>query len=55
MAFGEKRHQQAGCKQVTNSMLSETFAAFQLTLVARHGCVQVLVTGTQHNNIVSKN
>lgn len=44
MGFSEKSHQQIGCKQVTNGLLSGTFVAFQFTFVARRGCTQVLVT-----------
>ena len=55
MGFAEKSHQEIGCKQVTNGLLSGMFVAFQLTFVARHGCAQFLVTGTQCNNVVSKN
>lgn len=55
MGFAEKSHQQIGCKEVTKGLLAGTFVAFKLTFVARHGCAQVLVTGTQRNNVVSKN
>lgn len=55
MGFAEKSHQQIGCKQVMKGLLLRMFVAFQLTFVARHGRAQILVIGTRHNNVVSKN
>lgn len=55
MGAAEKSRQQIGYKQVTNSFLSGAFVGFRLTFVARHGRAQVVVTGTQRYNVVSKN
>jgi len=55
MEFAGRSCQQIAYKQVTNGLLSGTFLAFQVAFVASLGQAQVLVTGTQHNDVVSKN